>query len=260
MEKQRKGILVVSFGTTHEDTRIRSIESIENRIKEAFPEYQIYRAWTSNKIRAILKKRDQIGIDSIPEALERMKAEGITEVIVQPTHVINGFETDSMRELIRPYQNSFADIRIGTPLLSSQEDMDQIVAMLAEKWNHLSSEEAVVLMGHGTEHYVNTVYAALDYQLKEKGCSQIHVGTVEAYPSIDTVKAKINPAQTKKVYLSPFMIVAGDHAKNDMAGEDDDSWKSQFEKMGLDVECQLSGLGELDTVQKMFVKHVRDVE
>ncbi len=257
---KNKAILVVSFGTSHEDTRIKTIESIENKIKETFSDYVIYRAWTSSIIRKILKKRDGLQIDSIEEALQRMKADGICEVLVQPTHVINGFETDELKGIVARYADQFESVSMGAPLLSTQEDNEKVVEILGNIWKDIPENEAVVFMGHGTEHYANTVYAALDYIMKEKGYTNMYMGTVESYPSLDTVKGLLSGKNITKIHLAPFMIVAGDHAKNDMAGDDEDSWKSQFEQQGFAVTCYLNGLGELSEIQNIFIEHVRDAK
>lgn len=260
MNNAVKAILVVSFGTSHEDTRIKTIESIENRIKVTFPEYAMYRAWTSNRIRMILKKRDGLHIDSIEEALKRMKEDGIHEIIIQPTHVINGFENDELKRTVARYSDQFDKILMGAPLLSTQEDNEKVVEILADIWKDIPENEAVVFMGHGTEHYANAVYAALDYLMKEKGYSNMYMGTVESYPSLDTVKGLLSGKAIEKIHLSPFMIVAGDHAKNDMAGDDEDSWKSQLEQSGYKVNCYVRGLGENSKIQDLFIEHVRDAK
>ncbi len=259
MNKTKQGILVVSFGTTHEDTRKITIEKIEKHLAAAFPECSVYRAWTSRMIIKRLWERDQLIVDTVPEALKRMAADGITSVIIQPTHILNGVENDRMKADALTLSDLFEKMAFADPLLTSQEDMFRAADMIAEHFPEISENTALVLMGHGTEHYVNTIYAALDYIFKDRGHDHIYVGTVEAYPSLETVMAKLKKHSYKKVILTPFMIVAGDHAKNDMAGDEADSWKSQLVNAGYDVECVLKGLGEYKEVSEILAEHCRVV-
>ena len=257
-QENRKAILVVSFGTSYEATRKVTIEAIEKDIANAYPDYKLYRAWTSKMILAKLKKRDNLHINNVKEAMEEMIADGITDVIIQPTHVINGIENELMKEDALSYRESFHSIRFGTPLLTSEEDNQTVINAIAEEFSYLSEEEVLVLMGHGTTHYSNAIYAALDYAFKDKGHPNIFLGTVEAYPSMQSLMKMIKAYAPKKVVLAPFMIVAGDHAKNDMAGDDPESWYSQFVQEGFQVETVLKGLGEYKGIRELFVKHVAD--
>ena len=257
-QENHKAILVVSFGTSYEATRKVTIEAIEKDIANAYPDYKLYRAWTSKMILAKLKKRDNLHISNVKEAMEEMIADGITDVIIQPTHVINGIENELMKEDALSYRESFHSIRFGTPLLTSEEDNQTVINAIAEEFSYLSEEEVLVLMGHGTTHYSNAIYAALDYAFKDKGHPNIFLGTVEAYPSMQSLMKMIKAYAPKKVVLAPFMIVAGDHAKNDMAGDDPESWYSQFVQEGFQVETVLKGLGEYKGIRELFVKHVAD--
>ena len=257
-QENHKAILVVSFGTSYEATRKVTIEAIEKDIANAYPDYKLYRAWTSKMILAKLKKRDNLHISNVKEAMEEMIADGITDVIIQPTHVINGIENELMKEDALSYRESFHSIRFGTPLLTSEEDNQTVINAIAEEFSYLSEEEVLVLMGHGTTHYSNAIYAALDYAFKDKGHPNIFLGTVEAYPSMQSLMKMIKAYAPKKVVLAPFMIVAGDHAKNDMAGDNPESWYSQFVQEGFQVETVLKGLGEYKGIRELFVKHVAD--
>lgn len=261
MQNQKtKAILVVSFGTSHEDTRKRTIEVIEQDVRERFPEYAVYRAWTSKMIMKKLKERDGIFIMSVSEAMEQMKKDGITDVIIQPTHVINGVENDLMIEDANAFAEEFASVRFGNPLLTTREDNEDVIAAVAEEYQDLADGEALVLMGHGTTHYANAIYAALDYEFKDSGHKNIFLGTVEAYPALDSIFRMLDWSKYKKVCLAPFMIVAGDHAKNDLSGEDKDSWYSQFQAHGYEVRCALKGLGEIKGVREVILRHIREVE
>ena len=258
MQESKKAILVVSFGTSYNPTREKTIDVIESKIGDAFSDWKIYRAWTSKMIMAKLLKRDGIKINNVKEAMEQMRDDGITDVVIQPTHVINGIENDLMKEDALSWHDSFHSITFGTPLLTSEQDNCDMIEAIHQEFSYLKADEALVLMGHGTTHYANAIYAALDYTFKDKGYPNIHLGTVEAYPSMETLLKVIREQNPSKVVLAPFMIVAGDHARNDMASDDPDSWRCQFEAAGFPVECVLKGLGEYPEVQEIFIRHVRE--
>lgn len=252
----KKAVLAVSFGTSHNDTREVTIDAIEKDMQAAFPEYPLYRAWTSKMIINKVNKRDNVHIDTVKEAMERMRADGITDVLVQPTHVINGIENDIMKEEALSYREDFHSISFGDPLLTSEQDNREVIEAVAAEFSHLKEDEVLVLMGHGTTHYANSIYAALDYTFKDKGHKNIFLGTVEAYPSMESIMKLVKEYDPSKVVLAPFMIVAGDHAKNDMAGDDPESWYSQFKSAGYEVEPVLKGLGEYSGIRKILVKHL----
>ena len=260
MNHMKKGLLAVSFGTSVNETREKTIDAIERELAAACPDCQLYRAWTSRMIIRKLKQRDQVQIDTVKEAFARMLADGITEVMVQPTHVIKGIENEQMMEEIRSFSEHFEKISVGEPLLSSEEDFRKVIEAVMEEQEDLEEQEALVFMGHGTEHHVNPVYAALDYMFKDLGYENVHVGTVEAYPSFASVLRLVKASDVKKVRLVPFMVVAGDHAMNDMAGGEEDSWKSLLEAEGYEVTCVLKGLGEYKGIQKLYAEHARQAE
>ena len=254
-----KAILVVSFGTSFEHSRKTSIDAIENKIRRSFPEYAIYRAWTSHHIIQKLKQRDGIHIDTVPEALRRMASDGIRHVIVQPTHMINGIENEAMTAGILSEKDAFDSVRFGTPLLTGTEDLDTAVQLLADSFLPLEPDHMIVFMGHGTSHYANFVYDALNFRFLDRGYEQFLIGTVEGYPDIDTVLRRLEKKQPARITLVPFMIVAGDHAVHDMAGEEDTSWRNLLEKAGYEVDVILKGLGEYPEIQDMFADHIRSV-
>lgn len=253
----KKAILVVSFGTSYENTRKLTIEAIEHDIADAFPACPTYRAWTSKMIIAKLKKRDGLTIHTVKEALEQMLLDGITDVIVQPTHVINGIENDQMKADALSFRDRFSSIVFGNPLLTTEEDNQAIVRVVADEFRDMDPDTALVLMGHGTEHYANTVYAALDYRFKDTGHKNIFLGTVEAYPALDSLLRAADSFHPKKIVLAPFMIVAGDHAQNDLAGADSDSWMNRLSSEGYEVTPVLKGLGEYPQVRQILVEHVQ---
>ena len=256
----KKAILAVSFGTSHNDTREVTIDAIEKDMQAAFPEYPLYRAWTSKMIINKVNKRDHVHIDTVKEAMEKMRADGITDVLVQPTHVINGIENDIMKEEALSYREDFHSISFGDPLLTSEQDNREVLEAVAEEFSWLKEDEVLVLMGHGTTHYANSIYAALDYAFKDKGHKNIFLGTVEAYPSMESIMKLVRKYAPSKVVLAPFMIVAGDHAKNDMAGDDPESWYSQFKEAGYEVEAVIKGLGEYPGIRKILVNHLKALE
>lgn len=255
----KKAILVVSFGTSYEETRKKTIDCIEQEIQNAYPEYRVYRAWTSKMIMKKLKVRDGVHVMNVCEAMEQMEKDGIEEVIVQPTHVMNGYENDRMTEDVKAYSSHFSRVVIGAPVLTCVEDQVKIIEAVAENLP-VAEDEALVLMGHGTEHFANSIYAALDYQFKDMGYPNIFVGTVEGYPELDNVKKLLKKSGLKKVALAPFMIVAGDHATNDLAGDEEDSWKSVLKSEGYEVRCILKGLGEYPQVRSLLVDHIAAVK
>lgn len=253
----KKAILIVSFGTSYENTRKRTIDAIERDIADAFPVCPVYRAWTSKMIIAKLKKRDGIIIHTVKEAMEQMLLDGITDVIVQPTHVINGIENDQMKADALSFRDRFSSIVFGNPLLTTEEDNQAVVQAVAGEFQDMDQETALVLMGHGTEHYANSVYAALDYRFKDMAYKNIFLGTVEAYPALDSLLRAADSFQPKKIVLAPFMIVAGDHAQNDLAGEDPDSWMNRLSSEGYEVTPVLKGLGEYPKIRQILVDHVQ---
>lgn len=253
----KRAVLAVSFGTSYDETRKKTIDKIEESIRRAYPDVPLYRAWTSGMIRRKVEKRDGIHIFCVREALEQMRKDGIREVLIQPTHVINGLENELMKADAQSFAGKFDKISIGTPLLTSAEDNERVIRVIAAELQP-AQDEALVLMGHGTEHYANAIYAALDYQFKEMGYPNIFIGTVEAYPSLDTLIRQVQRSGLKKILLAPFMIVAGDHAENDLAGEED-SWKTAFEEEGYEVRCVLRGLGEYEGIRRLFLEHLAAV-
>lgn len=259
-EAGKKAILVVSFGTSFSRTRAKTIDQIEKDIEEAFLDYRIYRAWTSKRIIEKLLRRDKVRIPTVKEAAEQMIADGITRVIVQPTHLVNGIENEEMKRDVLAFEADFEAVSFGDPLLTTTEDNEQALLAVMKEFSDMNPEDALVFMGHGTTHYANSVYAALDYMLKDLGYSHAFLGTVEAYPSLDTLLKRVGELRPGKVLLAPFMIVAGDHAIHDMSGEDEDSWRSRFEAEGFRVECLMKGLGEYEGIRRRFIEHVKAAE
>lgn len=251
-----KVMLVVSFGTSYNDNRDLSIGGIEKALQTAYPDYEIRRAFTSQIIIDKLKERDKIEIDNVTQAMDRLVADGVKEVIIQPTHVMNGFEYDDIVAQVKPYSDKFESFKIGKNLLISDTDYDQLISAITEETKAYNADgTAIVFMGHGTEHGANATYAKLQQRVTDAGYDNYFIGTVEATPSLQDVIAKVKNSGATKVVLLPLMIVAGDHANNDMAGDEEDCWKSAFEAEGFKVECVLKGLGQYPSIQKLIVKH-----
>jgi sirohydrochlorin cobaltochelatase len=252
-------ILVVSFGTSYNDSRAKTIGAIEKAVASAYPDYEVRRAFTSQIIINVIAKRDGEKIDNVTEAMERLVKDGVRELIVQPTQIMNGFEYDDAIAEVKPFEPRFASVKYGKPLLSSEEDYKALIAAItAETKSYDDGATAMVFMGHGSEHPANIAYTNLNTELKAEGFTRYLVGTVEAKPDIADVLAGAKALGVKRAVLSPLMIVAGDHANNDMAGDEDDSWKSAFEAAGFSVAVNLQGLGEQQAVRDLFVRHVRE--
>lgn len=256
----KKAILVVSFGTSHKDTREKTLSVIYEDIAKTFCDYAIYEAWTSNMIRKKVKETENLCVLSVKEAMEQMKKDDITHIIIQPTHVINGVENDLMKEQVLTYESDFASIVFGTPLLTTASDYTSVVEILEEEFCDIKKEEAIVLMGHGTIHHANSAYAALAYECQDKGLKNVFLGTVEAYPDLPAILRGLEAFHAKKVHLAMLMIVAGDHAKNDLAGENEDSWNSVLTKEGYDTVLHMKGLGEYPKIREMFLLHIKQAQ
>lgn len=263
-EGKQKAILVVSFGTSYEDTRKVTIDSIEEHIESRFKAYEIRKAFTSHMIINLLKKRDGIQIDTPEEALEKLEKEGYKEIIVQSLHIIPGEEYDYVNKVVKTFSNKkiFEKIVLGRPILYFKGNSEAIpddysLAIEAIKLQ-LPKDGAIVLMGHGSPHPANACYACLQQVLKDKEINNVYIGTVEGYPTLDNIIHNLKKDKVNKVTLMPLMIVAGDHCINDMASDDADSWKSILKKEGFTVELYLHGLGENSIVKDIFAQHAED--
>ncbi|MEG0291150.1 MAG: sirohydrochlorin cobaltochelatase [Anaerovoracaceae bacterium] len=255
--KKDKVLLVVSFGTSYKETREKTIGAIENDMANAFADMEVRRAFTSGMIMNVIKKRDGIHIDNVTEAMEKIIADGFKKVYVQPTHILNGDEYEKMLGLIVPFVPQVDKIVIGAPLLTESKDYEDVCHSIVEETSYAKDDEAVVLMGHGTGHYVDSAYAAMDYRFKALSYKNYFVGTVEGYPELEDILPMIKEFNPKKVHLLPMMIVAGDHATNDMASDEEDSWKTVFENEGYDVAVDLRGMGEFPKIREIYVNHLK---
>ncbi len=254
---KKVGILLVAFGSSKPSAQV-SFKNIDKKAKSTYPAIPVRWAYTSHIIRKKLAKMGKY-LDSPEVALAKMQDEGFTHVAVQSLHTIGGAEYHDLRRTVGAFKvmGGFQRIILGYPLLATQEDMQRAVeAVIKSIPKDRQRSDAVVLMGHGTHHPSNAFYAALMFQLQLKD-PNIFVGTVEGYPEVDIIKELLLKKKIKKAYLMPFMSVAGDHAKNDMAGDEDDSWKSVLTKAGITCVPILKGTAEYDSFVDIWVSHIR---
>ena len=273
-----KELLVVSFGTSFNDSRVADIKSIEDALQEANPDWSVRRAFTAQIIINHIQARDGEKIDNMDQALERAVANVVKQLVVQPTHLMHGAEYDEMCAAIDKVRDQFDSVEIAEPLLGEVGDdatvinadkeavAKAVVAAALEESGYETTAAAkdagvaYVLMGHGTAHVAKVTYSQMATQMAELGYENVFVGTVEGEPeetSCEAVIEAVKDAGYTTVVLRPLMVVAGDHANNDMAGADDDSWKTMFEAAGLTVNCQISGLGRIADVQALYVAHTK---
>lgn len=253
----KKAVLVASFGTSYEESRRRDIGAVEAAVGAAFPGWEVRRAFTSGMIVRSLRAKG-IWIDTVGEALERLADEGVKELVVQPTHVMPGREYDGMMEAVERQRGRFEAVRCGAPLLWEERDYRGAAKILREDAApYLDGRTAVVFMGHGTDHWANEAYGRLNKRLCQDGSERIFVGTVEASPDIEETIAAVGLMGVQRVVLKPFMIVAGDHASNDMAGDEEDSWKNRFKSLGYEAVCLVRGMGRDPKIGAMFAEHAK---
>ncbi len=251
-------LLVVSFGTSFNDSRRLTIGAIENALETALPGYSVRRGFTSNIIIDHVRSRDGVQIDDVDAALKRAVDNGVKTLVVQPTHLMDGLEYHDLVDQVGQYADAFEKVCFGKPLLSSDEDFARVEKAIVD-WtaDYDDGKTAIVFMGHGTEADSNAVYKKLQDKLTADGHEHYYIGTVEATPSLEDVLADVKQGSYERVILEPLMVVAGDHANNDMAGDEADSWKSAFAAEGYEVECLLRGLGENPDIQKLYVEHAQ---
>ncbi len=252
----KKAIVCVSFGTSVDAAR-ESITAVEDALRRAAPESLVIRAFTSSIIRRILAKRGE-DVPGVSEALGSLWTQGIREALVQPTHILYGYEYDKIKAEMAPWQERFDTLRIGRPLLADTADIQTLTEALSQAYPP-REDEALILFGHGTDHFANAVYPALQTSFQLAGREDVLIGTVEGWPAYEEISRQLKPGGRKCVHLVPLMLVAGDHAMNDMAGEEADSWASRLAAEGYTVRCTVQGLGLLPAVQGMYCAHLESV-
>ena len=271
-------LLVVSFGTSFNDSRVADIKGIEDALQAAYPDWSVRRAFTAQIIINHIQARDGEKIDNMTQALDRAVANGVKNLVVQPTHLMHGAEYDEMCEAIEAYKDQFESVSIAEPMLgevgsdatvinADKEAVAKAITAAAVSEAGFESLEAAkdagtafVFMGHGTAHVAKVTYSQMQTQMQNLGYENVFIGTVEGEPeetSAEAVIEAVKAAGYTNVVLRPLMVVAGDHANNDMAGSDDDSWKTLFEAAGFTVDCQIYGLGEIADVQALYVAHTK---
>ena len=271
-------LLVVSFGTSFNDSRVADIKGIEDALQAAYPDWSVRRAFTAQIIINHIQARDGEKIDNMTQALDRAVANGVKNLVVQPTHLMHGAEYDEMCEAIEAYKDQFESVSIAEPMLgevgsdatvinADKEAVAKAITAAAVSEAGFESLEAAkdagtafVFMGHGTAHVAKVTYSQMQAQMQNLGYENVFIGTVEGEPeetSAEAVIEAVKAAGYTNVVLRPLMVVAGDHANNDMAGSDDDSWKTVFEAAGFTVDCQIHGLGEIADVQELYVAHTK---
>ena len=271
-------LLVVSFGTSFNDSRVADIKGIEDALQAAYPDWSVRRAFTAQIIINHIQARDGEKIDNMTQALDRAVANGVKNLVVQPTHLMHGAEYDEMCEAIEAYKDQFESVSIAEPMLgevgsdatainADKEAVAKAITAAAVSEAGFESLEAAkdagtafVFMGHGTAHVAKVTYSQMQTQMQNLGYENVFIGTVEGEPeetSAEAVIEAVKAAGYTNVVLRPLMVVAGDHANNDMAGSDDDSWKTVFEAAGFNVDCQIHGLGEIADVQALYVAHTK---
>ncbi len=252
-------LMVVSFGTSYNDSRRLTIGAIEGALETAFPDWSVRRGFTSQIIIDHVKSRDGVSIDNVGEALKRAADNGVKNLVIQPTHLMDGLEYNDLVEEAATYSDAFEKMAIGKPLLTSDADFDTVAKAITKATaEYDDGETAICFMGHGTEAASNQVYTRMQQVLTDGGYENYYIGTVEASPTLDDVLAQVKAGDYKRVVLEPLMIVAGDHANNDMAGDEEGSWKTTFENAGYQVECLVRGLGEMEEIQQLFVEHAQE--
>ena len=253
----KKALLAASFGTVHAETRRLNIEAVEKDLASAFPDRGFYRAFTSGFIRKKLRETEGLCVDSLPEALERMLSDGVTDALVQPTHLLRGSEFSAVEDTVRSYARRFESLRLGTPLLSDGGDIKAMASALGEIFSYVSPGEMLGLMGHGSAETETNPFIPLQSELVSLGFKNFAVGTVEHEPGIAPVLALADKLKPSRIYLAPLLLVSGGHALEDMAGDGENSWKTLLERRGYETECVLTGLGEYARIREMYVSHAR---
>ena len=251
----KKALLVVSFGTSYHDTCEKNIVACERDLAASCPDRDLFRAFTSGMIIRKLKQRDGLDIDTPLEALQKLAEQGYDDVAVQSLHIINGDEYEKIAREVQSLRPLFKRLTLGTPLLSGHDDYVRLMQALEQQMPALNANEKVVFMGHGASHHAFAAYACLDHMMTAQRFPA-RVGAVESYPEVDVLIEGLRNEGVRAVHLMPLMLVAGDHAINDMASDEEDSWKTLFTAAGITATPWLRGLGENPVIRAMFVEHL----
>ena len=254
-----KGLLSVSFGTSHEETRGKTIDVVEEKLRAEFPDMAFYSAWTSKHIIEKVKAERGEHHNTLDEALEQLTADGVDDLAVASTCLMRGIETRKIDKAVHAWESvSGRSACIAPPLLSASEDRKAVARVIGEEFSSVPDEDALLLMGHGSAHESNKAYGEFLNVLRSFGHKNYYVATVEGQPAFDDVLPVIESSGVTRVHLAPLMFVAGDHAKNDLAGDSPDSWKSRIEACGMQTEVVMRGLGEYEGIHELVCEHVKD--
>lgn len=254
--KKERAILLVSFGTSYEDTRRKNLDRIEEKVQHAFPEYQVYSSWSCERLIRKVQRLQGYHVDTLAEAFEKMLADGVKECVLQPTFVTAGAELERVKETAQSYEGHFSSLKIGMPLLSSLQDVEQTAEVFVQHYQEMCKDACLFLMGHGTAMDTDSFYNKLNEQFRSKGCPDFLVGTIEEKNSIEELLKQAHTSGKQKVLLVPFLLTAGRHVEKDMMGSHSESWKSQLEKAGYEVTGVIKGVGEYEEILDIYVSHI----
>lgn len=251
----KNAIIMAHFGTTHIDTRAKTIDLINSKVKDSFKKSDVFEAYTSRIVINRIKKKEGITKLTLPQLLQNLKKQGYKNIIIQPTTIIDGVEMEALSREAQKFSKQFSDIRVGFPLLSTPKNYQKVVEALDRVGGDLKPNQAIVSVGHGSYDFSTSAYAMLDYVAKDMDKS-IYIGTVEGYPSFENIVKQLKKDGKKEVILTPLMFVAGDHAKNDISND----WKERLEKAGFSVKVNLTPLGELSEIQNIYIENIKFLE
>lgn len=252
----KRALAVISFGTTYPQA-LEAIFRLERHLAASMPNCDFFRAFTSRTVISRLKQKQGMDIMTPPQLLHHLKEQGYEEVYCQTLHIIGGKEYTRLEQELRQFQNQFRVLRLGTPMLDNVQDDRQCVQAVMNHIPSMGPQDALLLMGHGTEHRANAAYAQLESVFAAMGHERVYVGTAEGYPVLEDLLPRLQKKQIQKVMLMPFLIVAGDHARNDLAGDGRNSWKSRLQREGYEVTVLMQGLGDFPEIAQVFERHLQ---
>ncbi len=257
METKKQALLLVCFGTSYNETRKKSIDVAEEDFKKAFPDRDVFMVFTSRIVKYKLQKRDNYFVFNLDEAFDYLKEKGYTDVLVQSYYIMNAYESRLVAEKVEEQVDNFESIRFGTALFTEYEDYVKTIEAMAPTFPPCDDDTAIILMGHGTDHPAHATYMMFEHLLHAKGYPHVLIGTIEGYPFIEDILETLKQRGFKKTILMPLLIVAGDHALNDLAGDEEDSWKNILLDAGYEVEINNHSIGELPAIRQIFIEHAK---
>lgn len=256
----KKAIMAVSFGTSYEETRKLTIEAFEQSLAEHFANLPLYRAWTSGMIIKKIRERDGIIVNKVSEALQQIKEDGFDEILVQPSHILEGMEYEKIVEQLTLGKSDFESIKLGRGLLYDDDSYIEVSKAISDIFSDVTEKEALLLVGHGSSHKMDISYEKLEKAMSDAGHKNFIIGTIEGNFDMERAISKLKEISPDRVRLAPLLIVAGDHALNDIGGDDEDSYKMQLKAAGFDVKCVLKGLGEYRQIRDIFIRRAENAK